>query len=363
MSLYPVFCRAVGPGHGLVDLIGLPVGIPLHADMVIQALQAGYHVHVEKPLAVTVQQVRAIQQAERDAGRWVAVGYQFIYSPTIQWLRDKLRSGALGRLRTAISTVGWPRSASYYQRNAWAGALRLGAAWALDGPATNATAHYLNNLLYLAGSGEGGRSIIASVRAELYRAKPIPSYDTAAIEILTTESSRLIHLTTHATDETQEPVMELDCEGGQVHWEARPDSAVITYADGRQERFANPAPHEVHNLPFQQVARVVAGAEPRPLCGTAESADQVLAINLAFESGGGIHVVPEAHRQALTAEDGSELVVIPGMAQALRRAHAERALFADLALPWARPGTLVAASDYVSFPSAQLARSLSPQHA
>jgi hypothetical protein len=107
---------------------------------------------------------------------------------------------------------------------------------------------------------------------------------------------------------------------------------------------------------------VAAGLEARPLCGTPESADQVLTINLAFESSAGIHTVPDDLRQTRTAEDGSALATIRDMAASLRLAHARRALFSDLDLPWVRAGKPVQAAGYAQFPSPALAAALA-QHA
>ena len=45
----------------------------------------------------------------------------------------------------------WPRGASYYARNNWAGRLRVGSAWVLDSPVNNAFAHFLMLALFWAG--------------------------------------------------------------------------------------------------------------------------------------------------------------------------------------------------------------------
>lgn len=78
---------------GGVDIVGLPTGIATHAPLAQQALQAGYPVVVEKPLAAAIQDALAVQEAEERAGRWCAVAYQWLHSPTIQALADLLRRG------------------------------------------------------------------------------------------------------------------------------------------------------------------------------------------------------------------------------------------------------------------------------
>ncbi len=343
--------------EGQIDLVGVPTGIAQHVPMATQTMEAGYNVLIEKPIAATIQEARALREVERRTGRWCAVGFQFVYSPTIQWLKERLRSGRLGALREARAMVGWPRNAQYYARNSWAGQLRQGKAWVLDGPATNATAHHLHNMLYLAAS-QGGAEI-AAVRAELYRAAPIPGYDTSCIEVLMDSGTRLLHCASHALHEALEPVMDVICERGTVHWQAEDNSALIRYADGQEERCADPDRDTMHARVFEQVARLAAGLEPAPLCGLAEAEPHVLAIDLAFESSEGIATILPPHAEPGGANDGPALAYIQGMEELLRQALASGRMFSELAAPWARPTLAAPARGYERFPRGEaLARAL-----
>ena len=138
---------------------------------------------IGKPFAGTVTEAETHARAQERTA--LVRVLQQIYSPSTRWLCDKLQSGALGALREAYSVICWPRGLNYYKRNPWAGQLRANDRWILDGPATNATAHHINNLTYAAQAVEGDAFAIASVRGELYRSKAIPSYDTSCIEIIT----------------------------------------------------------------------------------------------------------------------------------------------------------------------------------
>ncbi len=60
---------------GQIDLCFIPTGIHWHAKMAISAMRAGANVYLEKPAAATVQEIRAMQQAEKETGKWVAVGF------------------------------------------------------------------------------------------------------------------------------------------------------------------------------------------------------------------------------------------------------------------------------------------------
>ncbi|MHB0859232.1 MAG: Gfo/Idh/MocA family protein [Anaerolineae bacterium] len=347
--------------RGPLDVIGLPVGIPYHAPLAVQAMRAGYHVLLEKPLAGSVQDVWEIAEASRQTGRWCCVGYQWLHSPTIRWIANHLLTGRLGPVIEARALVGWPRPAAYYARTDWAGALRIDGRWVLDGPATNATAHHLTNLLYLASQNEQGIAEIESVRAELYRAKPIASYDTSAIEIRLKNGPRLLHLCSHAVMRTQEPIMQILCGAGTITWSATNDTATVHWADGAEESYANPHPEDNAAGPISQAVRVVAGLDPSPLCGLEQAAPQGLAVNLAFESSGGITTVPAAERTE-TVLGASPLVAIRGLEEILQAGYPEGKLPSELGVPWAVPSETVAAEGYLAFPrDRRLARQLGCQ--
>lgn len=60
-----------------------------HARLVVEALEAGKHVFVEKPLALTVDELRAIVQAHRQAGKMLLVGFNRRFAPLARWLRNR----------------------------------------------------------------------------------------------------------------------------------------------------------------------------------------------------------------------------------------------------------------------------------
>src|SRR5262249_27125386 len=65
---------------GKVELCFIPTGIHLHAPMTLEALEAGANVFVEKPLAATSAEAARIARTEQATGRFVAVGFQDIYT-------------------------------------------------------------------------------------------------------------------------------------------------------------------------------------------------------------------------------------------------------------------------------------------
>jgi predicted dehydrogenase len=81
-----------------VDIVSIASYDHDHYDQVMQALRAGKHVFVEKPLCQTLEQARAIKAAwERHEGR-VKLDSNLVLraAPLYRWLRDEVRAGTFG---------------------------------------------------------------------------------------------------------------------------------------------------------------------------------------------------------------------------------------------------------------------------
>jgi phthalate 4,5-cis-dihydrodiol dehydrogenase len=86
-----------------VDAVWVATPNALHAEHVIAAADAGKHVICEKPMAVTLDQCRAMVAAvERNGVKYVQ-GHSKVYDAPIRKMGEIVRSGALGRV-THIQT-------------------------------------------------------------------------------------------------------------------------------------------------------------------------------------------------------------------------------------------------------------------
>lgn len=72
-----------------------------HVTLAIEALQAGKHVYVEKPLAETVEECRRLLPVQHRSGRLLAVGHNRRMAPAVQ------------QLRTILKAHGGPRNIHY----------------------------------------------------------------------------------------------------------------------------------------------------------------------------------------------------------------------------------------------------------
>jgi len=87
------------------DIDGVVIAAPaeLHARLALQAFQAGKHVYIEKPIALTEADALEMIAAGEKAGKKLMVGHLLQYHPVFVALRESVIAGELGRLRYAYS--------------------------------------------------------------------------------------------------------------------------------------------------------------------------------------------------------------------------------------------------------------------
>ncbi len=80
----------------------------LHYRTAMDALQAGAHVFIEKPLSTNLQEAADIVALARARGRKVGVGHQYRLAPALVEGRRRLSAGVIGPLRLVIATLARP---------------------------------------------------------------------------------------------------------------------------------------------------------------------------------------------------------------------------------------------------------------
>lgn len=86
-----------------VDAVVIAAPAALHHSLAREALRAGKHVFVEKPLALKVEQGEELVALARDAGLVLMVGHVLQYHPAVRRLGELSSSGELGQLRYLYS--------------------------------------------------------------------------------------------------------------------------------------------------------------------------------------------------------------------------------------------------------------------
>lgn len=130
-----------------VELVIICTPHPAHAAQAVAAAQAGKHVLVEKPMALTVAECdRMIAAARENAVKLGVISQRRWYEP-VQRVKAALESGRIGRpILCLVTVLGW-RGPEYYQMDAWRGS------WAGEGGGVlvNQTSHQLDLFQWLMG--------------------------------------------------------------------------------------------------------------------------------------------------------------------------------------------------------------------
>ena len=81
-----------------LDLVSIVAPTSLHLPVTLDALAAGAHVLVEKPIAATRDEAERMIAAAQDAGRILTVGHIERFNPAIRELKRRLDANELGRI-------------------------------------------------------------------------------------------------------------------------------------------------------------------------------------------------------------------------------------------------------------------------
>lgn len=82
-----------------VDVVSITTPNNMHRAMAEAALQAGKHVWLEKPMALTLADAEAMARlAAQHPNQVTLLGYNYLRSPAFQAARDLIRNGEIGRI-------------------------------------------------------------------------------------------------------------------------------------------------------------------------------------------------------------------------------------------------------------------------
>ena len=101
-SRYPTVNVTEDPGQLInspeVDAVVISTPVSTHFELAMQAIQAGKHVLVEKPMTHTVTEGEQLLEAAQKAKKVLMVDHTFIYTPAVMKIKELVTSGAMGQL-------------------------------------------------------------------------------------------------------------------------------------------------------------------------------------------------------------------------------------------------------------------------
>jgi predicted dehydrogenase len=118
----------------------------VHRETTVAAAQAGKHVFLDKPIANTVADGRALTAACRKAGVVLGMGYQRRREGQFRWIKQQIDAGVFGKLVNAESNISRDRLGKI-DLSSW----RYQAAGMPGGVMLQIGIHYVDVLTYLMG--------------------------------------------------------------------------------------------------------------------------------------------------------------------------------------------------------------------
>ncbi len=124
---------------GEVDTIMITTRHDLHATMVIEGLQAGKNVFVEKPLALNNEELQQIIEVYEHSGKTLTVGFNRRFSPHMEKIKGLVGDSQMN----VIATM----NAGFIPSNVWVHDMKVGG-----GRIIGEACHYIDLISFLTGS-------------------------------------------------------------------------------------------------------------------------------------------------------------------------------------------------------------------
>lgn len=104
-----------------IDMVDICLPTALHEKVTLEALKAGKHVFVEKPITIESASAKKMVVAARKSNRLLMVGHVLPFFPEFRYLRELVTSGRHGALRAAhfrrvIAPPKWSQNMSDYRK-------------------------------------------------------------------------------------------------------------------------------------------------------------------------------------------------------------------------------------------------------
>jgi len=138
-----------------IDVVSIATPSGMHAEMAVQALRAGKHVLVEKPMDITVHKILAIEEARQETGLKAGGIFQNRRNAIMEPFKQAVVEGRLGEIFAGFFRVNWHRNDGYFLQNGgWRGT------WDMDGGGSlmNQGVHTVDLMQWLLGDVESIKS-------------------------------------------------------------------------------------------------------------------------------------------------------------------------------------------------------------
>ncbi|MDI6618862.1 MAG: Gfo/Idh/MocA family oxidoreductase [Clostridiales bacterium] len=330
------------------DLAVISSPIQFHCRQSCTALSHGSHVLCEKPIAATLQEAKKMADERDRAGKILAIGFQWSYSPAILALKQDILNGLMGKpLRLKTMTL-WPRDYKYYKRG-WAAKIKDASGnWVLDSIANNATAHYLHNMFFILGDKVNTSLRPEKLEAEVYRANKIQNFDTAVIRAYA-GNVEMLYIASHAVEDNFGPVFCYEFENAKVTYDENGTREIkASFGDGTVKKYGDPTKDIMRKL-FVTIDAIKKGSDFVP-CSIEAATPQLLCINAIQDA---VHEEIPQFPKELTVEDknlcGGPGIYVRGMSDFLKKCYEGWKMPSEYDVSWAKNTGMIDLRHYDNF--------------
>lgn len=91
-----------------IDAIYMPLPTGMHEEWVMKALEKGKHIHVEKSLAMDYVSAQKMVAKAKEKNLLIMENFMFLYHGQHQFVKDLIKKGEIGEVRSFRSSFGFP---------------------------------------------------------------------------------------------------------------------------------------------------------------------------------------------------------------------------------------------------------------
>jgi len=192
-----------------IDIVSICTPNATHADIAIEAMKAGKHVLVEKPMAISKVDCEGMIHISLQTGKSLFVVKQNRFNPPVQAVRKLVEDNRLGKIYSVAVNCYWNRNEWYYKSSDWKGKK------AMDGGTLfTQFSHFIDVIYYLLGDIQ----ILHAQMANLSHKGMIEFEDTGIVSFMLKASNApgVLHYTTSAFHQNMEGSITIFAEHATI---------------------------------------------------------------------------------------------------------------------------------------------------
>lgn len=149
--------------HPDIELVAIAVESGKHAEIALSCIDAGKHVIIEKPIALSMADANEIIDRSCKKNVKVAVCHQNRFNTAVLKTRSALEAGRFGKISHGSISIRWNRNEKYYKQASWRGT------WDRDGGCMmNQCIHGIDLLRWMMEKEAHAISVCAQTRQRLH---------------------------------------------------------------------------------------------------------------------------------------------------------------------------------------------------